>query len=561
MPATRATQPVWIPPAVALAVAALLSACRALGFGEGLLLGATPASGLALAAAVVLRGPGALAAAAGFALAGLAWGLGPSVAAIDALAHGLAAYAAAALMRHLARRYTRPERTRTREWLIFLAGTVAFTATVAAIVALGTAVHALGTWRTLLLAANFEPLGILTCGAMLASAREARAVLSNPRPVLAILFLGVALLTLLGVFLALPGGLVSPSGITLLLAVPFCLWVAMQPRSLDGAAVSFLAAHVALYVILRQTGSVVRADYVTTVLYLNIVIATCQLVHAVNRDRLSALEAIAAHKAELEARVVKRTARLEQMTERAIAADKAKTKFLATVSHEVRTPLNGVIGMASVVLAADLDADTRRNVAMIRSSGLHLLDVINRILDYFRLDQAPTAHDDVDFDLAELAEEVVGEARYSDHAAGIELRTTVDPSLLTRRHGYRQGLRQILTNLVGNAAKFTERGSVTVRLLAREADAVRIEVQDTGIGIPVGRREGIFQPYEQVDGSISRRFGGTGLGLAICAELAERMHGRIGVLSEEGAGSLFWVELPLAVAAEQSPLPAVSLVG
>ena len=198
---------------------------------------------------------------------------------------------------------------------------------------------------------------------------------------------------------------------------------------------------------------------------------------------------------------------------------------------------------------------------MIRSSGLHLLDVINRILDYFRLDQAPTAHDDVDFDLAELAEEVVGEARYSDHAAGIELRTTVDPSLLTRRHGYRQGLRQILTNLVGNAAKFTERGSVTVRLLAREADAVRIEVQDTGIGIPVGRREGIFQPYEQVDGSISRRFGGTGLGLAICAELAERMHGRIGVLSEEGAGSLFWVELPLAVAAERAARPAVSLVG
>ena len=167
---------------MALAVAALLSVCRALGFGEGLLLGATPASGLALAAAVVLRGPGALAAAAGFALAGLACGLGPSAAAIDALAHGFAAYAAAALMRHLARRYTRPERTRTREWLIFLVGTVAFTATVAATVAFGTAAHALGTWRTPLLAATFEPLGILTCGAMLASARELRAVLANPGP-------------------------------------------------------------------------------------------------------------------------------------------------------------------------------------------------------------------------------------------------------------------------------------------------------------------------------------------------------------------------------------------
>jgi signal transduction histidine kinase len=281
----------------------------------------------------------------------------------------------------------------------------------------------------------------------------------------------------------------------------------------------------------------------------------------INRDRLAALAEVAAHKAELEARVAERTARLAMMTERAMAADAAKTRFLATVSHEVRTPLNGVIGMASVLLASDLDEAQRRNVTMIRNSGMHLLDVINRILDYFRLDRAPEAHDDIDFDLRELADEVVDEARFSPEAEGLALGVEIDPELGTGRHGYRQGLRQILTNLVGNAAKFTAHGSVTVRMKPGPGDTVRIEVEDTGIGIPVDRREGIFEPYEQVDGSIARRYGGTGLGLAICAEIAERMGGRIGVLGEEGAGSLFWVEVPLAAATVEPSEAAATLVG
>ncbi len=162
---------------------------------------------------------------------------------------------------------------------------------------------------------------------------------------------------------------------------------------------------------------------------------------------------------------------------------------------------------------------------------------------------------------AELVEEVVDEARFSPHAEGLALRAEFAPDLSLVRHGYRQGLRQIVTNLVGNAAKFTEHGSVTVRLLERPDDVVRIEVEDTGIGIPVDRRERIFEAYEQVDGSIARRFGGTGLGLAICAELAERLGGRIGVLSQEGAGSLFWVEVPLARAAAQETRAAASLAG
>jgi signal transduction histidine kinase len=300
-----------------------------------------------------------------------------------------------------------------------------------------------------------------------------------------------------------------------------------------------------MLMLLDRTGSVTQIEYVTAVLYLNLLVATCQLVHSVNRDRLNALAENAAHRAELERRVAERTARLEAMTERAMAADAAKTRFLATVSHEVRTPLNGVIGMASVVLERNLDPEMRRNIGVIRTSGLHLLDVINRILDYARLEHDPRLHDDSDFDLRELVDEVLDEARFSHQAEGLELRSTIAPGLATWRHGYRQGMRQILTNLVGNGAKFTAEGGVAVRLLPGQAGGVRVEVEDTGIGMPAEVQARIFEPFEQVDGSITRRFGGTGLGLAICAELATRMGGRIGVASEAGMGAMFWVELPL----------------
>ena len=149
----------------------------------------------------------------------------------------------------------------------------------------------------------------------------------------------------------------------------------------------------------------IAVDYVTTVLYLNLLIALCQLLHAVHLDLLGLLDVNAAHQRHLEARVAERTARLTAMTARALAADKAKSRFLATVSHEVRTPLNGVIGMASVVLAGKLDPETRANVDVIRSSGFHLLDVINRILDFSQLDHGQTpaleAADITGFDVAD----------------------------------------------------------------------------------------------------------------------------------------------------------------
>jgi signal transduction histidine kinase len=346
---------------------------------------------------------------------------------------------------------------------------------------------------------------------------------------------------------------------TLLLSLPFCLWVAMQRRSLDGAAIALVASHVLLVVLLSEAGAITAPDFVVSMLYLGALVALCQLVHAVNLDRLGAFAEIAAHKGELEARVAERTARLMAMTERAQAADAAKSKFVATVSHEVRNPLNGVIGMASVVLAGDLDPRTRRNVEVIRASGLHLLDVINRILDFSRLGHEPEPEPPVEFDLRELVAEVIEEARALPAAEGLVLTAEIAPTVDPARRGSRQSLRQVLTNLVANGVKFTERGGVTLRVRARAEDLLRIEVQDTGIGIASDVQGRIFRPFEQADASTTRRFGGTGLGLAISAEMVARMGGRIGVLSEEGQGSLFWIELPLPPAGSARAAEPVAL--
>jgi signal transduction histidine kinase len=194
---------------------------------------------------------------------------------------------------------------------------------------------------------------------------------------------------------------------------------------------------------------------------------------------------------------------------------------------------------------------------MIRTSGLHLLDVINRLLDYARAEHPYSPDDIVTFELPGVVEEVLGEARFSPHAEGLVLCAEIDPAVAPLRRGYRQGLRQVLTNLVGNAVKFTDCGSVTLRLLARPGDGLRIEVEDTGIGIPAEVQARIFQPFEQADASATRRHAGTGLGLAICAEIVRRMGGTIGVVSAAGKGARFWVDLPLPVAApERRPVSA-----
>ena len=534
---------------VALAVAGILLVCRALGFGEGVLLGATPASGLALGAAVVLRWRGAIAASLGFAVAGFVWGLAVNLVATDAIAHGVAALIAAWTMRSLARR--REVRSKTSDWLIFLVGVTVFTIVVAAVLLAVTLGGALGPsfppMRSPLGAVVFEPLGILTFGAVLASLGEFSRIKADPRPAIGILALAAFLLGALWLLLSFPIAAISPSGVTLLLSVPFCLWVAMQRRSLDGAVLSFVASHLGLVMLLHSIGSIDRAEYITAIIYLNLLVATCQLVHAVNLDRLAALAQVEAQKGELEVRVLQRTARLNVMTERALAADAAKTRFLATVSHEVRTPLNGVIGMASVLLVSELERETRQYVEIIMTSAHHMLDVINRLLDFSKLGHTPGDADSSEFDLRVVVDEVIGEARFLPYAREVDLQADWELELETRRRGFRQGFRQVLTNLVGNGAKFTDKGSVTVRIAAGSGDMVRVEIQDTGAGIAKADLDRIFLPYEQVESGRGGH-GGTGLGLAICAEVVHRMGGNIGVESSPGAGSTFWFEIPLACA-------------
>ncbi len=551
------------------AIAGLVWLCRWLGFGEGVLLAATPASGVALVATLTLRWRGGVVVFTGFALGDLLSGLGPVEAAVDGAAHGAAALAAWSAMRALARRGGTA--TRMLEWLVFLAGVALFSLVVASVLGLAASLGLLGAevspLRLAALAWIFQPLGLATCAAALATLAEVDQVRDDPGPAIGIAAFGLVLLAALGILLDF-GGHLDPSAVTLLLAAPFCLWIAMQRRSFDGAVISLAAVNVALCILLLHFGGAVTAPgFVATVAFLNLLVLTCQLVHAVNRDRLDAIDETLAHRRDLERRVDERTAMLTEMTERALAADAAKTRLLATVAHEVRTPLSGIIGMTSVVLRDDLGESARRNVGLMRSSGLHLLSVIDRILEYSRLEQGTYREpEDGPFDLGALLAEIVEEARFTARPGAVALRVTLAPGLERARRGDRPALRQIVTNLVANAVRFTDAGLITVRARALAGDTLRIEVEDTGVGVLPSAQERIFQPFEQGEDG-TRRPGGAGLGLAISAEMVRRMGGRIGLHSAIGEGSIFWIEAPLPVDHEAPPpappvpRPELRLVG
>jgi len=254
---------------------------------------------------------------------------------------------------------------------------------------------------------------------------------------------------------------------------------------------------------------------------------------------------LATYRAHLEKLVKERTAELEIAKDRAEAADRIKSAFLATMLHELRTPLNSIIGFTGILLqgiVGPLNDEQKKQLGMVRGSAQHLLSLINDVLDISKIEAGQLRMTDEPFDLREALEKTVASARPLAEKKGLALSCAVSDGI-DRITADRRRVEQVLLNLISNAVKFTERGSVTVECRS-DGDQVRISVTDTGIGIRPEDRETIFQAFRQVDSGVNRRYEGTGLGLPISRRLVELMGGRIEIESEWGSGSTFSFSLP-----------------
>ena len=251
------------------------------------------------------------------------------------------------------------------------------------------------------------------------------------------------------------------------------------------------------------------------------------------------------------ATIQEREKELYEINEKAESASRSKSEFLANMSHEIRTPINGILGFAQLLSVMELDDKQRSFVEIILSSGNTLLTVINDILDFSKIEAGKLHIESVPFDLLKIVEEVVDIMTARAEEKRLEIVMRFAPGTPNYVVGDPSRVRQILTNYVGNAIKFTEKGHIMInaeaRILGNTETIIRFEVIDTGIGISQEAQRRIFDKFIQADASTTKKYGGTGLGLAISQQLAHLMGGEVGVTSEEGKGSTFWVEVPFRI--------------